>query len=210
MADETMLDTSRLGIAKGREGGYAIVAPLQDDAATLAKFEDMTKTLAELVTDGTLNAESLGYISEDGVTFTTDIDSEDVKDWSGSIIDSPLSSYGESASCTFLESRESVLKTVFGDENVSTTAGVTTVRHNAKFTTPHMFVFDSVVSDTVVKRTIIPRGRIIERDDLEMNNSDLMGYSPTIKCLASTGYDGDVYREFFYDTTASASTVDSY
>ena len=36
MADETMLDTSRLGIAKGREGGYAIVAHLLDDAASLA------------------------------------------------------------------------------------------------------------------------------------------------------------------------------
>ena len=205
--DEAMLDTSNLGIAKGREGGYAIVAPYIDDATILAKYEDMTKTLAELVGDASLSAKSLGFISEDGVTFTTDTDSDDVTDWGGDVIASPLSSYGESASATFLESRKSVLSTVYGDDNVSEKDGVTMVRHNARFTTPHLFIFDSVISDTIVKRTIIPCGSIVERDDVEQNNSDLIGYTPTIKCLPSNAYDGDVYRDFFYDVATAANTT---
>ena len=193
---ETMLDASNVGIAKGREGGYACVAPAGTDPTT---YIDMTKTLAELCKQTSSALKSLGYISEDGVTVTTDTDTDDKTDWSGVTIVSPLTSYSESVQATFLESRDSVLKTVYGDANVTANEG--TVRHNKNFTAAHMFVFDCVVSDTKVKRIVIPNGVISERDDMEMNNSDLAGYTPTIKCLPSTFFDGDCMREYIYDTT---------
>ena len=65
---ETMLDASNVGIAKGREGGYACVAPAGTDPTT---FIDMTKTLAELCKAPSAVLKSLGYISEDGVTVTS-------------------------------------------------------------------------------------------------------------------------------------------
>lgn len=195
---ETMLDASNVGIAKGREGGYACVAPAGTDPTT---YIDMTKTLAELCKQTSSALKSLGYISEDGVTVTTDTDTDDKTDWSGVTIVSPLTSYSESVQATFLESRDSVLKTVYGDANVTANEGTTTVRHNKNFTAAHMFVFDCVVSDTKVKRIVIPNGVISERDDMEMNNSDLAGYTPTIKCLPSTFFDGDCMREYIYDTT---------
>lgn len=195
---ETMLDASNVGIAKGREGGYACVAPAGTDPTT---YIDMTKTLAELCKQASSALKSLGYISEDGVTVTTDTDTDDKTDWSGVTIVSPLTSYSESVQATFLESRDSVLKTVYGDANVTSSEGTTTVRHNKNFTAAHMFVFDCVVSDTKVKRIVIPNGVISERDDMEMNNSDLAGYTPTIKCLPSTFFDGDCMREYIYDTT---------
>ena len=195
---ETMLDASNVGIAKGREGGYACVAPAGTDPTT---YIDMTKTLAELCKQTSSALKSLGYISEDGVTVTTDTDTDDKTDWSGVTIVSPLTSYSESVQATFLESRDSVLKTVYGDANVTSSEGTTTVRHNKNFTAAHMFVFDCVVSDTKVKRIVIPNGVISERDDMEMNNSDLAGYTPTIKCLPSTFFDGDCMREYIYDTT---------
>ena len=100
----------------------------------------------------------------------------------------------------FLESRDTVLKVVYGEDNVSTASGTTTIRHNQRFTGSHLYVFDSVVSATKVKRTVIPNGVITERDDMEMNSSDLAGYSPTIKCLPSEAFDGDCMREYIYDT----------
>lgn len=194
---ENMLDTSNLGIAKGREGGYACVAPAGTDPTA---FTDVSKTLAELcATNATLK--SLGYISEDGVTISADTDTDDISDWSGAIVASPMSSFGESIDVTFLESRDSVLKSVYGDDNVTTAKGTTTVRHNKNFTGAHLYIFDAVVSDTKVKRVIVPNGVIVERDDQEMNNSDLAGYTPTIKCLPSNFFDGDTMREYIYDTT---------
>ncbi len=199
---ETMLDASNVGIAKGREGGYACVAPAGTDPTT---FIDMTKTLAELCKAPSAVLKSLGYISEDGVTIATDTDTDDKTDWSGVTIVSPMTSYAESIEVTFLEARDTVLKTVYGDANVSTESGTTTVRHNKNFTGSHLFIFDAVVSDTKVKRVVIPNGVIAERDDMEMNNSDLAGYAPTIKCLPSDFFEGDCIREYIYDTTTVAA-----
>ena len=182
--DESIQDVNNIGVGKGRPGGYALVAPAGTD---LTAVEDMTKTLGEIA-KGATGFMSLGYISEDGVTFSTDTDSDEKADWGGNVIDASLSKYAESAAVKFLESRDSVLKTVYGDANVSTSGATTTVRHNANFTAPHVYVFDAVVSQTKVVRTIIPLGRIFERDDMERNNSDLAGYSPTIKCMPYEGY----------------------
>lgn len=77
---ETMLDTSNLGIGKGREGGYACVAPAGTDPTA---YIDMTKTLDELCKASASVLKSLGYVSEDGVTLVTDTDSNDTPDWSG-------------------------------------------------------------------------------------------------------------------------------
>ena len=106
---ENMLDASNVGIAKGREGGYACVAPAGTDPTP---FIDMTKTLAELCKAPSAVLKSLGYISEDGVTVTTDTDTDDKTDWSGVTIVSPMTSYSEGVEVTFLEARDTVLKTV--------------------------------------------------------------------------------------------------
>ncbi len=199
MTVAAMLDASNVGIAKGREGGYSVVAP---DGTDPSLFEDVSKTLEELLKEAT-KAASLGYINTDGVTKTSNVDTQEIQDWHGDTIKADVTTFSEDISVTFLESRESVLKTVYGDDNVSTTGAVTTIRHNKNFTAPHLYVFDCVISDTKVKRTIVPRGSILERDEQAENNSDPLGYTPTIRCLASSAYDGDTMREFIYDSSAA-------
>lgn len=207
MAD-SMFDAANVGVGKGREGGYSLIAPAGTDPT---KFEDMTKTLADFISGSSKveGAASGGYIDEDGVTQTVDVDSEDFKEWSGSTIKTSISEYSETVEVNFIESRESVLKAVFGEDNVTTDEkGVTTIRHNQNFSGEHVYVFDAVISDTKIKRTIIPRGVINERDDISNNSSDLIGYKPTIKCLADTAYyDGDAMREFIYDTATGSLTA---
>lgn len=201
---ETMLDAANLGIGKGREGGYGCVAPAGTNPSA---YEDMKQTLKQLCDADSSVLKSLGYIDEDGVTLTTDTDTDDKKDWCGNTIVSPMTSYAESVQANFLESRASVLKVVFGESNVTDDGkGTVTVRHNQNFTGSHLYVFDCVVSDTKVKRTIIPNGVITERDDIAYNNSDLVGYKPTIKCLPSAFYGGDTLREFIYDTVTGAAS----
>lgn len=205
---ESMFDASKIGVGKGRPGGYSLIAPAGTDPT---KFEDMTKTLADFISGSAkvAGAVSGGYIDEDGVTQAIDVDSEDFKEWSGTTPKSEITSYTETVEANFIESRESVLKAVFGDDNVYTNdAGVTVIRHNQNFAGEHVYVFDAVVSDTQVKRTIIPRGVINERDDISYNSSDLVGYKPTIKCLADTEhYEGDNIREFLYDSTTGTVTT---
>lgn len=203
---ESMFDASNVGVGKGRAGGYSLIAPAGTDPTS---FEDMTKTLADFISGSSpvAGSHSGGYIDEDGVTQSTDTSAEDFKDWAGSVIKSSISEYSESVEVNFIESRESVLKAVYGEDNVSTnSAGALVIRHNQGFDGEHVYVFDAVISDTKVKRTIIPRGVINERDSVSNNSSDLIGYKPTIKCLAADAYDGDTMREFIYDTTTGEAT----
>lgn len=202
MADE-IFNKNKLGIAKGRPGGYAAVFPVGTDLDTL---KDMTKTIKELLADTKLGGDSLGYISEDGVEFETSTDTEDKADWGGDVVVTSISSYSETAAVTFLESRASVLKVCYGEDNVTENGATTEVVHNKNFNAPHIYVFDAVISETLVKRTIIPLGCIYERDTVTQNNADLVGYKPTIKCSVFDD-NGDTYTELFYDTEKAAATA---
>lgn len=192
MADAAK-DASNVGVAKGNAGnagGYAWAAPYGTSLPADAKTA---------IPEG---FESLGYISEDGLTNTTDTDSEDYKDWGGDVIQSALTSYSESYSVSFLESRESVLKAVYGDANVTDDgAGSITVLHNSSFTEERSYVFESLITTTLIKRTVIPRGVINERDDVSENTEDLLSYTPTIKALPDAS--GNTSYVYYYDSADS-------
>lgn len=197
MAD-AVKDASNVGVAKGNTqnaGGYAWVAPCGTELPTDAK-----SPIPEAF-------ESLGYISEDGLTNTTDTDSEDYRDWGGDVIKSALSSYSESYQAGFLESRATVLKTVYGDANVDDDgAGSITVRHNGNFNEERSYVFEALITSTLIKRTVIPRGTITERDDVSENPDDLLVYTPTIKALPDS--EGNTSYVYYYDSAKAASSED--
>lgn len=198
-ADTPMFDRDSIGVAKGRPGGYCAIWPTTVD---IEKLKDVKKTLKDLLRE-LPGGSSGGYISEDGVEFTTDTDSDEHSDWGGDTICSDLTSYAESAKVTFLESSEAVLKAVYGDENVTVADATTTIMHNKNFTEPKVYVFDSVVSSTKVERNIIPIGRIFERDSVTLNSSDLKSFTPTITC-ESFDDDGNKKITVIYDAAKAA------
>lgn len=191
---ELAKDASNVGVAKGNTGnagGYAWVGPTTATLPTDAK----TEIPGEF--------ESLGYISEDGLTNTTDTESDDHKEWGGTVVKSGQTSYSESYQASFLESRESVLKTVYGDANVTADGkGGIAVKHNGNFTEERAYIFESLVTTTLIKRTVIPRGSIQERDDVAENSSDLLAYTPTIKALPDA--DGNTSYVYYYDSAKVA------
>ena len=188
---DTPKDATNLGAAKGNTlnaGGYAWFAPVGSELPTDAVDEIPSAF------------ESLGYISEDGLTTTTDTDTETRTDWGGETIKSDLTSFTETFQASFLESRESVLKAVYGDDNVTSDGnGSIAVSHNARFTTEHAYIFESLITDTLIKRTVIPRGSITERDDVSENPSDLLAYTPTITALADES--GNTSYVYYYDSS---------
>lgn len=196
MADAAK-DASNVGVAKGNStnaGGYAWVAPKGTSLPTNAKD-----------TIGT-GFESLGYISEDGLTNTTDTETDEKKDWAGETIKSEQTSYSETYNVTFLESRESVLKVVYGDDNVESDGnGSITVKHNGHFSEERSYVFESLITATLIKRTVIPRGVVSEKDDVSENSEDLLGYTPTITALQDD--DGNSSYTYYYDSAKATATT---
>ena len=143
MAEE-MFDAENVGIGKGNPNGYAWVAP---------KGTKLPADAKEAIPDGFV---SLGYVNDEGVVNSTEADSSDIKDWAGRVIKKVQNSFSETYQVGFLEGRTSVLKTYYGDENVEDDGkGSVTVRHNGAFTEERSFVIETLLTETVIKRTAV-------------------------------------------------------
>ena len=60
-----------------------------------------------------------GYISEDGLTLTPERSTEQVKDWSGSVVRELLTEFSAKLAWAHLETNEQSLRNYLGDENVT-------------------------------------------------------------------------------------------
>lgn len=67
-----------------------------------------------------------GYISEDGLTLTPDRSTEQVKDWSGSVVRELLTEFAAKLAWAHLETNEQSLKNYVGDDNVTVVAATST------------------------------------------------------------------------------------
>lgn len=67
------------------------------------------------------SAEASGYVGEEGVTIAPERSTEDIRDWSGSVIRKILTEFDGTVSWEHLELSIQALKNYFGEDNVSVT-----------------------------------------------------------------------------------------
>ncbi len=139
----------------------------------------------------------LGYISEDGVTLSTDRSTESIIAWGGDNVLEATTGVEYGFGFTLIESiREEVLKLVYGEENVTVSNGKFDVYAGSGELEEHVFVVETIDSQKNPIRYIIPRGKLTENGDLSLNNSDAAGYEVTIKALPyfNDDYKGKAFR----------------
>lgn len=148
----------------------------------------------------------IGYCSEDGVTNSSSISTQDIKAWGGDIVASPLTEKKDTFKFKMIESGNTdVLKLVHGDENVSgALATGITVKANAADKTNHKFIIDLQVSNTVLKRITIPAGKITEIGDVVYKDGEAVGYEVTITAFPDT--EGNTHYEYIIEATQSGET----
>lgn len=139
----------------------------------------------------------LGYVSEDGLENNNEMTVSAIKAWGGMIVYRSLTELNDNFTLKLIESKNvDVLKSVYGDANVTTSGGKTTVNVKAEDPQEKIWVFDLVLRDGDVKRIVIPDGAITSRETIAYNDSDAIAYGITVSAYPdSNGVSHHEYME---------------
>lgn len=138
---------------------------------------------------------SLGYVTDDGMTNSNSPSSEVIRAWGG---DPVLYTKGEKEDTfqfTLMEAlSEEVLKTVYNDDNVTGTleTGIA-VKATNDDAEEYVYVIDMVLKGGVLKRIVIPDGKLTAVGDITYSDSAAVGYQCTISAL---GQNGTTHHEY--------------
>lgn len=128
----------------------------------------------------------LGYASEDGVTNTNESDSENIKAWGGQVVLVTTTEKTDSFKFSLIESLKlETLKTVYGDENVTQAEneGMISITVNAKEVPEAVYVIDIAMAENMLKRIVIPAGKLGELGDVVYKDDEPIAYEITINCM---------------------------
>lgn len=177
-------DAANVSTAKPKVGGAIYSAPL----GTVLPVSAITELPATFV--------GLGYISEDGLTNNNTPTSENIKAWGGETVGSVETEKEDTFTYKLIESTNpDVLKEVYGQNNVTGTVetGIT-IKANATPLEEHVIVVDMVLKGKVLKRIVIPRGKVTEVGEISYADADAIGYETTLTAISDT--EGNTHYEY--------------
>lgn len=189
-----MADTKNVSYGKPKVGGAAYVAP-----TTTALPTDAKTALAAAF-------KGLGYISEDGLTNANSPESEVIKAWGGDPVLVTQTERMDTFSFTLIEATNmDVLKMVYGATKVTgdiTTVGGITVNASTDELEENMIVFDMILKGGLLKRIVIPRGKVSEVGEISYVDNDAIGYEVTVQAVPDT--DGNTHYEYIQKPAVDA------
>lgn len=175
--------TKYIGVGKGspNAGGYAFRAPVGTPLPT-SPTDELNKAFEEV-----------GLISNEGVTYSRSEDVNTYRDWADKVIYTDSTNRTETAKVTYVETSPNVLEEYNG--NATGTADSFYSDRDGGHTA-YVYVYDSIIGDSMLKRTVCPNGKVTSVDDLVEAPGNLIGYP----CNYTFSYDsaaGYTVREYY-------------
>lgn len=180
MANNTAANVST---GKPNIAGAVFVAPIGTTVPT-----DATTALDEAFV-------SLGYVSEDGLENENNVDMSEIKEWGGAIVYRSLTEMTDNFMLTLIESENvDVLKSVYGDKNVTEADGKITVNVVSEDPQEKVWVFELSLRGNKKKRIVIADGAVTSRDTISYTGEDAIGYGITVSAYPDET--GSTHKEY--------------
>ena len=141
--------------------------------------------------------QSVGYVSEDGITEKESRTYEKHKAWGGDTVSYSQTEYEKLYTFKMIETNETTMKVRYGADNVTATSGkVTQVNHTAKELEEGVWVIEMIIANRICRK-VMEHGKIQEVGDITYNDGDLVAYEATIGLLPDSkgNYEIDYYAE---------------
>lgn len=186
------MDSKKVTVGKPKVGGVAHRAPLGSVLPTNA-IDALDKAF-----------ENLGYLSEEGLVNANSPSSDKVKAWGGDTVLNFQTDKPDTFKFTMIEALNlAVLKSVYGDKNVSGTleAGIV-IKANREDQQEYAWVFDMVLRGNVAKRIVIPQASVTEVAEIAYVDNKPVSYGTTISATPDTS--GQTHYEYMQLATAEA------
>ena len=184
--------TQYIGVAKGPSdgGGYAFRAPIGTPLPTSPTAE-LDQAFVEV-----------GLISSDGIVFSRSETTNTHRDYADKVIYTDSTERTETAKITYVETSPTVLEEYNGNATGSADSFYSD-RDGGH--TSYVYVFEAVIGDSMLKRTVCPNGKVTSVDDLTQAPGNLLGYP----CTYTFAYDetaGFTVREYYAKVASTGST----
>lgn len=173
-------DKSNITIGRPKAGGAVFWAPAGTTLPTSADA-DLDEAFV-----------NLGYVTEEGVTVSTEEEGDDIVAWGPEDVMRSQTRYGKTATLALLEtSRKSVLDFVFGKDNVVEGANGSFTWDDTGDPLPRgVLVIDTLqnnASDPRIKRQVFGDAQFVDRSgDHTYNNNDPVSFPVVIKAFKFT------------------------
>lgn len=149
----------------------------------------------------------LGYCSEDGLVNNNSPETDTIKAWGGDQVLTIQSEKADTFQYTLIEALNTdVLKAIYGNSNVSgALATGITVRANNSEQEAAIYVVEMIMKGGVLKRIVIPNGKLTELAEITYKDDEAVGYNCTITAL-SGGFgagDSDTHKEYIKQVSST-------
>lgn len=188
-----MSDVMNVSAGKPGVGGAMFRAPLGTKCPT-----DATSALDSAF-------KPLGYLSADGLVNENSPENESVKAWGGDVVIDTQTGKTDKFKFTMIEAMNvEVLKAVYGDTHVtgSLEQGIT-VEANTEEQEYCCWVSEVILKNGVLKRTVIPNGKVVEVGEVAYVDNAPIGYPTTISAVPDES--GNTHFEYMIKNAATAA-----